>query len=126
MAYSNGSWDADWESLSGGLASGPDAASWGEGHLDVFIRGNDNQLWHRWYVTSLGWSGWEPLGNPSGGGITADPGATCPAANKVDVFVRAADNGLWHRWFDGQQWSSTWEPMGGTCTSGPDATSWTR
>lgn len=28
-----------------------DACSWGWGHLDVYVRGNDNGLWHRGYST---------------------------------------------------------------------------
>ena len=45
---SNSGWSG-WESLGGKLTSGPAAASWSEGRLDVFARGTDNALWHRWY-----------------------------------------------------------------------------
>ena len=40
--------------------TGPAVASWSSGRLDVFVRGTDNALWHKWYQNS--WSGWESLG----------------------------------------------------------------
>ena len=58
-----------WESLEGVISSSPDVCSWAPGRLDVFARGTDNALWHRWY--DGGWSGWESLG----GVITSDPAA---------------------------------------------------
>ena len=41
------------ETLGGQLTSGPGVASWGPGRLDVFARGSDNSLIHKWY--SNGW-----------------------------------------------------------------------
>ena len=38
-----------WESLGGALASEPTVSSRASGRLDVFIRGTDNALWHKWY-----------------------------------------------------------------------------
>jgi hypothetical protein len=38
-----------WESLGGILTSGPAAASWDTNRLDVFVRGEDNALWHNWW-----------------------------------------------------------------------------
>jgi hypothetical protein len=106
-----------WESLGGVLSSGPDASSWGTNREDVFIRGQDNALWHRVFNGSS-WSGWETLG----GIITADPGAVSWGANRVDVLIRGQDRQLWHRSFDGTTWSG-WEPLGGILASGPDVAS---
>ena len=39
----------DWESLGGVLTSEPVAVAWGENRLDVFVRGTDNALWHKWW-----------------------------------------------------------------------------
>ena len=50
----------DWESQGGVLTSGPAASSWAPGRLDVFARGTDSALWHKWYES--GWSEWEALG----------------------------------------------------------------
>jgi hypothetical protein len=88
-----------WESLGGVLSSGPDVSSWAAGRLDVFARGTDNALWHKWY--DGGWSGWESLG----GVLTSDPTAVSWSNGRIDVFARGTGNALWHKWFDG-----VWRP----------------
>ena len=96
--------------------SGPAAASWGSGRLDIVVRGTDNAVWHKWYAGA--WSGFESLG-----GVTLDnPAAVSWAPGRLDVFVRGTDNQLWHRWYTGT-WSA-WEPLGGTLTSAPTVASW--
>ncbi|MGK3985906.1 hypothetical protein WME99_22855 [Sorangium sp. So ce136] len=107
---------ARWESLGGTLTSSPAVSSWGSGRLDVFARGADNALWHKWFQGS--WSGWESLG----GSITSDPAAVSWSNGRIDVFARGTDNSLQHKWFQGG-WS-TWESLGGTLTSGPAVSSW--
>ncbi|MEZ2319093.1 MAG: hypothetical protein ACBR15_08875 [Microcoleus sp.] len=107
---------AGWESLGGLLTSGPDVCSARAGHLDVFVRGGDNALWHRWFDES-GWSNWESLG----GFLTSDPTAVSWGNNRIDVFARGGDNALYHRWFDGG-WSE-WESLGGFLIFGPDVCS---
>jgi hypothetical protein len=74
-----------------GLGGGADVSSWGSGRLDVFVRGSDNALWHRWYDGS--WSAWESLG----GHLTSDPTAASWGRDRIDVFARFPDNGLWNR-----------------------------
>ena len=127
---------SNWESLGGVLTSAPSAV-WGRyptsdpsgvgttGRLDVFVRGADNALWHKWYdMGSNSWSNWESLG----GVLTSAPSAargTAPAmTGRLDVLVRGADNALWHRWGDysSRRWSD-WESLGGVLTSGPSAAS---
>ena len=105
-----------WESLGGVLTSGPGVCSWSSGRLDVFVRGTDNALWHKWF--SNGWSGWESLG----GILTSDPVAVSWGPNRIDVFVRGTDNALWHKWFS-NGWSG-WESLGGVLTSGAGVSSW--
>lgn len=107
-----------WQSLGGQLTSGPDAASWASGRLDVFARGTDNALWHKWW-DGTSWSAWER----QGGQLSADPGAVSWGPNRIDVFVRGTDDQLWHKWWDGRAWSG-WEPLGGVLKSGPDVASW--
>jgi spore germination protein YaaH len=108
---------AHWESLGGGLSSAPDVASWGSNRLDVFARGTDNALYHRWW-DGKAWRGWESLG----GVITSDPSAVSWGNGRIDVFARGTDNALYHRFFSGT-WSA-WESLGGALTSGPDVASW--
>lgn len=107
-----------WESLGGSLSSGPDAASWGSGRLDVFARCLDGSLCHKWF-DGTSWSGWESLG----GQLTSDPTAVSWASGRIDVFARGTDRGLWHKWFDAGTWSG-WQDLGGVLASGPDVASW--
>ena len=105
-----------WESLGGVLTSDPAAVSWGDGRIDVFVRGTDNALWHKWF--NDGWSNWESLG----GVLSSGPAVSSWASGRLDVFVRGTDNALWHKWFNGG-WSN-WESLGGVLTSDPAAVSW--
>ena len=105
-----------WESLGGTLTSGPGVSSWAPGRLDVFVRGTDSALWHKWFQG--GWSGWESLG----GVLTSEPAAVSWGNGRIDVFVRGTDSALWHKWFQGS-WSG-WERLGGVLTSGPAVSSW--
>ncbi len=94
-----------WEDLNGILSSKPCVASWATGRLDVFARGLDTALWHKWY--NNGWSGWESLG----GGLTSGPGAVSWSNGRIDVFAVGRDSALWHKWYD-NGWSG-WENLGG-------------
>ncbi len=79
-----------WESLGGALTSPPGATSWASGRLDVFARGTDNKLWHKWFEN--GWSDWESLG----GRLTSGPAAVSWGDGRIDVFARGTDNKLLH------------------------------
>jgi Common central domain of tyrosinase/Polyphenol oxidase middle domain/Repeat of unknown function (DUF346) len=106
----------DWESLGGVLTSGPGVASWASGRLDVFARGTDSALWHKWYEN--GWSDWESLG----GTLTSSPAAGSWDQGRIDVFARGTDSALWHKWYE-NGWSD-WESLGGVLTSEPAVCSW--
>ncbi len=106
-----------WEDLGGALTSGPAVCSWGAGRIDVFARGTDNALWHKWFDDNT-WSTWESLG----GVLSSAPTAVSWGSGRIDVFARGTDNALWHRWFqDGWQ---PWESLGGVLSSAPAAASW--
>jgi uncharacterized protein YvpB len=94
------------------------ATSGAAGKVDTFIRGQDNQLWHRAF-DGTAWSAWEPLG----GVLTADPAAIATQGGLIDVFTRGQDHGLWHRAFSGTAWGQ-WEALGGAIDSGPTVASW--
>ena len=106
----------DWESQGGVLTSGPGVSSWSSGRLDVFVRGTDSALWHKWYEN--GWSDWESLG----GVLTSGPAAVAWDQGRIDVFARGTDSALWHKWYE-NGWSD-WESLGGVLLSGPGAVSW--
>jgi hypothetical protein len=40
-----------WESLGGYTVAPPTAVSWAPGRIDIFMRGRDNALWHRFFAS---------------------------------------------------------------------------
>lgn len=107
------------------VSNGPEVSSWGRGRLDVFANGVDGALWHKFYASSVGWSGWSSLGAPTGVTLASDPVAISWGVARIDVFVRGSDNALWHKYYDVNVggWS-IWYSHGGSLGSGPAATSW--
>lgn len=106
------------ESLDFILAGEPAVCSWAPGRLDVFARGTDQTLWHRWFDGA--WSGWERLGpNP----ITASPCAVSWAPGRIDVFVRGTDAALYHKWYE-RRWSDYERLEPDPIVGGPAASSW--
>ena len=108
-----------WESLGGIITSEPAVVSWGSNRLDVFARGTDGAVWHRWW-DGRQWGGWESLGGeiPAGSNICA----VSWGSNRIDLFVQGMDGALWHKWWDGSQWGG-WESLGGQLTSDPSTIS---
>jgi endonuclease/exonuclease/phosphatase family metal-dependent hydrolase len=97
--------------------AGPAVIATGNGRLEVFIRGENNELVQRsWNGTS--WSGWKNLG----GDISAAPAAISSRPGRVDVFVRGAGGDLVRRFFENGRWSG-WDNLGGDLTSAPTAVS---
>jgi hypothetical protein len=82
-----------WTSLGGVLTATPAAASLGSGHLRVFGRGADGQLWSR-ELRNGSWSAWAGLG----GNLTAPPSATADTLHdRVVVLVRGQDGYNWEQ-----------------------------
>ena len=78
--HSEGDWEifghtwiewSPWRNLGGELTAAPAVSSWDRTRLDVFVRGANNHMWHRW-GDGLNWSGWEDLGGPQGPGIVVE------------------------------------------------------
>jgi hypothetical protein len=82
------------------FTSSPTVASWGTGRLDVFARGDDNTLWHKYFEG--GWSNWHSEG---GVRIGSNPAAISWGPNRIDVFAREwTGDGLLHAWWNGSKW----------------------
>ena len=90
---------SDWEPLGGVLNSPPAAVSWGEGRIDVFVRGTDRALWHKWF-TDNEWSDWELLG----GVLNFGPAVASWGPGRLDVFARGTDNTIFQRTFAANNW----------------------
>jgi hypothetical protein len=78
----------------------------GSGRYDVFARGIDGAIWHKWWEGS--WHDWESLG----GLATSAPAVASLMYGRLDLFVRGPDGALWHRSYSGA-WSDDWGSMGG-------------
>jgi uncharacterized phage protein gp47/JayE len=103
-----------WEDLGGIVTSAPAVASWGAMRLDVFARGLDGAMWHKWFDGA--WHNWESLG----GRLTSAPAAVSRDTNRIDIVARGTDNALWHRWWNGASWHG-WTPLEGADTTGTPA-----
>jgi hypothetical protein len=119
--------------------SDADISSWGPGRLDIFARGSDGYLWHR-YWNYGSWGGWDKMPGPS---IVGGPGAVSWGSGRIDVVARTndANNSLTHWYWTGSSWvartndanntlthwywNGTWgyDNLGGVNTSDPDIAS---
>jgi endonuclease/exonuclease/phosphatase family metal-dependent hydrolase len=95
----------------------PAAIMTADGTIEVFIRGQNNELVQRSYAGN-GWSGWKNLG----GHITAAPSVTSSRPGRLDVLVRGMNNELVYRYFQYGRWSG-WINLGGEISSAPAAVS---
>jgi hypothetical protein len=48
LYFNGGRWRSSWALVGGTLTGNPGAVSWGTNRIDVFIRGSDNVMYHRW------------------------------------------------------------------------------
>ena len=79
---------------------------WPDGHIEQFIIGGDNALWHRWTTNLGGVGGWESLG----GKLRKFCIATT-ISRKPEIFaIGHDDNETIHQWID-SAWSG-WSPLG--------------
>jgi hypothetical protein len=106
-----------WTSIGGTLDGSPTLIANSDGRLEVFARGRDQAVWHRWQVAPSGpWSDWASLGGRIPAGIVA---AGCNARGLLEIFVRGMDGALWHRWQDGRGGWSGWTSRGGRLPGSP-------
>ncbi|GEM_PF-3574831 len=91
------------------ISQGPAASSFRQGVVEVFARSaKDNELWHRWWKGSGGWSAWHPLG----GSLTSGPASASyswvpngqPYAQAV--YVLGQDGMVWTRPSTDGDWGS--------------------
>jgi hypothetical protein len=92
-----------WRSLGGYLDSGPGAAGRDAATSDVFVRGGDSALYHQYFTTSGGWSGYGRLGHSM---LSAPAVSVRRGYGYIDIFWRGADNGIEAKsWIPGQGWT---------------------
>jgi len=74
--------------LGGLFPAAPSVAAWSDSREDIFVRGNDNALWHLYWQGSVGWSNWESLG----GYLVSNPLVVSSQENWLDVFALGERN----------------------------------
>ena len=102
---------------------GGNSSSWNPGRLDVFVRGADSHMWHRWYERS--WRNWD-LDPPANENriITSQVAATSWEPGRIDVFARSESGSLIHKWHLRTLGWSRWEDLGGCIQGAPTVSSW--
>jgi hypothetical protein len=98
--------DATFEGPRSSLVSG----QVGAGRLEVFARGTDRALWHKWQTApNNGWSGWGSMG-----GWIDRLAVGRNADGRLEVFVRGSNGALYHKWQTAPNdgWSG-WASLGG-------------
>ena len=83
------------------------------GRLELFVLGDDSNVWHCWQtVPNGGWSSWSPLEAPNNE-LTGDPAVVRNKDGRLELF--AAGGGIWHRRQaePGQGPWEAWYPLGG-------------
>jgi C1A family cysteine protease len=104
-----------WASEGGVLTSRIAVGRNADGRLELFVRGTDGAVWHKWQVApNSSWSGWAS----EGGVITSNISVGQNADGRMELFVRGTDNALWHKWQTAPNsgWSG-WASLGGVLTS---------
>jgi lysozyme len=107
-----GGWHA-WDSFGGAnIASRVVPVRWADGHVQVFARGTDDQL----YQSVVNSTGWVPLAVVNAGStIQGDPAVIMNVSGKggtpgPEIFARDPNNQVVHAWWTGSAWGA-WTPL---------------
>ena len=88
----------------GHLHVGSDGDVLGPTRLDVFCRGTDMAICHRYWLHGSGWAGWQRIDSF----IISDPEATSPGPGGLpQVFARGRDRRVYQFSWNGSRWTST-------------------
>jgi acylphosphatase len=110
-----------WISLGGVITSSVAVGNNRDGRLEVFVRGTDGAVYHKWQTTPNG--GWIQHWYQLGGFIIGDPVVGQNEDGRLEVFVRGPDNALWKKWQTTpnggwiEDWYSLNSPLGGGITN---------
>lgn len=113
---------SDWISLGGSFKGGPTVVRSNDGRLEIFGRGADNSIWHKYQAepNSAQWTTWFVLGKNNK--FTSNPVAILSSEGFIHLFAKGADNSLMHKTqFTNNTlfvWTE-WTSLGGSLTSQP-------
>lgn len=102
-----------WAPLGGQWPGDPAVAQNADGRLEVFLRGNDTNLYHLWQTAPN--NGWSAPWVPMGGQWHRDPVVARNQDGRLEIFIVGDDTNLYHLWQTAPNngWSAPWVPMGG-------------
>lgn len=81
--------------IDSGLGPGPCVATNADGRLEVFVVGNDNNIWHRWQrAPNSGWSAWSQLVSFEGQETLSGVLACCKETNGCLAVFAYTVNGV--------------------------------
>ncbi len=100
-------------------SSRPASASWGQGRIDLFARGQSGSLFTKWYQDGVGWSRWTTIGSGIGSGL----GASSWGPGRLDVFAVSTSGQLQHRWYSGGVWNGPFS-LSASAADSPASVSW--
>jgi hypothetical protein len=111
---------ADSTPISGGICNGATAVTLAnkDKRLETFWLGANRALWHRWQLSTGGWSGDASLG----GYLTSCIDGNYNQDGRLEFFGRAGGNDLNHIWqnrVNGDGGWSSWSTLGGILAGGP-------
>jgi len=118
IAFEGAALNNHWENLGGNMQGSPSITSWDSDRRDVFARGDDNQIYWKFY-NGVSWSNWISLQ----GSATSAPDCVSPFPTRIDCVVNGPENtGVFHKsgvlTGNGMLWTD-WQPLGGLALSGP-------
>jgi hypothetical protein len=115
-AASGGYWNGPQE-LEGGVASAPSAVQAQPGHIAVFWKGSEGNLWMGSSESTGHWTVAKSLGM---GTLGSGPHAIAESNGTINVFWGGGGGGLWHAWGSiGGGWEGP-QNLGGALESEPD------
>lgn len=96
--YRNINSGSGYGSITTGIVTGHAAiAVNGSGVVSLFARGNDNDIYQNYKLSSTGsWSGWGKFNSVNGLQFKGDPVVAINQDGRLEVFARGPDGYLWH------------------------------
>merc|ERR1712076_214237 len=91
-----------------------------DARLEIFVRGHDNQIYHKYQLNDKEWSNWASLG---GVYIRGGPSVIKAADVRLVLFVRSTDRAIYYKAqtsANSATWTS-WQSLGGRFASSPAA-----
>lgn len=104
--------------LGGGSAGSPSVVSWDHDlRTDVFVRGLDNHMYHRWYDPTIDPAtgqtrGWYPYWEDQMGLLDSGPGCTSRQAFHLDCFVIGSAGHVYQKWWEPASGWNGWYDLG--------------